>query len=248
MEIINKDEDSFSLLFQKKIKKEDEMKENSNDSFKKDEEIKTNNNNSSSNSSRKNEINNSSKKNDLKLVKVTNLDKKKEIYNYNFETINDLHFQEKDPFDDRSQYNYPQKKTKLPTLPHLIKGITSPFSLNEKNNKIVSNLLANYHPKKEGIFAHDAHFIFAVSLFIITAIIVAFILLINYNDLYLQKEEEKMNEDKEKYLISFQKSHQLDSYLFYIGIGFTSISVFVLSLLAVKNIIFPNSDLKENKI
>lgn len=145
--------------------------------------------------------------------------------------------------------NYPQKKRSLLTLPHLIKGRKLPFSMSEENHKLVSNLLANCHPEnpeKKGIFAYDAHFIFAVSTFIIIVIIVAYILLINYSDLYLQKEEKKMNENKKKYLVSFQKGYQLDSYLFYIGIGFISVSVFVLSLLAIRNVIF--SDLKKNKI
>lgn len=144
-------------------------------------------------------------------------------------------------------FNYPQKKIELLTLPHLIGGKILPFSISETNNRIISNTLTNHHPKKEGIFAHDAHFIFAVSIFIITAIIIAYILLINYNDLHLQKEEKKMNKDKEKYLISFQKGYQLNSYLFYTGIGFISISIFILSLLAVRNVIFPDSDLKKMK-
>ena len=144
-------------------------------------------------------------------------------------------------------FNYPQKKIELLTLPRLIEGKILPFSISETNNRIISNTLTNHHPKKEGIFAHDAHFIFAVSIFIITAIIIAYILLINYNDLHLQKEEKKMNKDKEKYLISFQKGYQLNSYLFYTGIGFISISIFILSLLAVRNVIFPDSDIKKNE-
>ena len=138
-------------------------------------------------------------------------------------------------------FNYPQKRELLLTLPHLIEGRKSPFLMSEENSKIVANLLADHHPEKKGIFAYDAHFIFAVSVFIITAIIIAFILLINYNDLHLQKEEKKLDENKKEYLMSFQKGYRLDSYLFYIGVGFISVSIFVLSLLAVRNTIFSDS-------